>query len=110
MTDQILVTQSSAPKTVFETNEVQRLKVTGMRGPKGDTGPKGNDGTSGGSYVHNQSALSATWTIIHNLGYNPNVTTQDSSGTTIEGNLVHIDTNSLTISFSAASSGVAYLS
>lgn len=110
MTEQILVTQSSAPKTVFETNEVQRLKVTGMRGPKGDTGPKGDDGTPGGSFIHNQSALSATWTIVHNLGFNPNVTAQDSGGSTIEGNVVYTDSNNLTITFSAASSGVAYLS
>lgn len=110
MTEKIIVKQSSTPKIVVEENDVQRINVTGMRGPKGDTGAKGDDGTPGGSYVHNQSALSATWTIIHDLNFNPNVTSQDSGGSTIEGNVVYIDSNSLTITFSAASSGVAYLS
>lgn len=110
MTNQIVVTQSSTPSIVVEENNVQLVNVTGMRGPKGDTGAKGDDGTPGGSFIHNQSALSATWTINHNLNFNPNVTAQDSSGSTIEGNVVYINSNSLTITFSVASSGIAYLS
>jgi hypothetical protein len=110
MTDKIVVVQSSTPSIVVEENNAQLVNVTGMVGPKGDTGPKGDDGTPGGSYTHNQSALSATWTINHDLNFNPNVTAQDSGGSTIEGNVEYINSNSLTITFSAASSGVAYLS
>jgi hypothetical protein len=110
MTDKIVVVQSSTPSIVVEENNAQLLNVTGMVGPKGDKGDKGDDGTPGGSYTHNQSALSAVWTINHNLNFNPNVIAQDSSGGTIEGNVDFTSINSLTITFSVASSGTAYLS
>jgi hypothetical protein len=62
------------------------------------------------SYTHNQNAVSNSWVINHNLGFKPNVTVQDSAGTTYEGEINHTSANSLTVSFSAAFSGKAYLS
>lgn len=62
------------------------------------------------SYFHDQTAALSTWEIIHNLNFKPNVTVFDSAGDTVEGNVVHTDTSSLTISFSAAISGSAVLS
>jgi len=62
------------------------------------------------SYAHNQSATSDTWTITHNLGYNPNVVVKDSAGNIIEGDISYNDTSSLTITFSVGTSGFAYLS
>lgn len=62
------------------------------------------------SYVHNQGAPASTWVVVHNLNVFPNVTVEDSSGTTVEGELVHDNTNQLTLTFSAAFSGVAYCS
>jgi hypothetical protein len=62
------------------------------------------------AYVHNQGAASAAWTIPHNLGWYPNVTIQDSSGSTVEGEIVYSNPNTITVTFSAAFAGVAYLS
>ena len=62
------------------------------------------------AYTHNQNAVSNSWVINHNLGFKPNVTVQDSAGTTYEGEINHTSANSLTVSFSAAFSGKAYLS
>lgn len=62
------------------------------------------------AYTHNQNAVSNSWVINHNLGFRPNVTVQDSAGTTYEGEIHHTSANSLTVSFSAAFSGKAYLS
>lgn len=62
------------------------------------------------SYTHTQNAVSNSWVINHNLGFKPNVTVQDSAGTTYEGEINHTSANSLTVSFSAAFSGKAYLS
>lgn len=62
------------------------------------------------AYNHVQNAASDTWTINHNLKFLPNVTAFDSSGTQVEGNVVHSSTNSLTIEFSASISGNAVLS
>jgi len=62
------------------------------------------------AYTHTQGAASASWVITHNLGWNPNVTVQDSALTTVEGNVNYTNANSLTITFSGAFSGKAYLS
>lgn len=62
------------------------------------------------SYHHIQNSASSTWTINHNLHFLPNVTVFDSGGTQVEGNIVHTNVNSLTISFSAAIAGNAILS
>ena len=62
------------------------------------------------SYVHNQSATSSSWTIVHNLGYNPSVVVKDSAQNIIEGDVSYNDSNSLTVTFSVGTSGYAYLS
>jgi len=76
-----------------------------------DAGGGGGGGTTGPiAYVHNQDTVAASWLIEHNLGFFPNVTVIDSSGATVEGDVAHVDNNTLTIQFSGAFTGVAYLS
>jgi hypothetical protein len=113
---------------------VVTTEIIGPQGPVGETGPVGEGVAPGGqanqilikesnndydtswtdlpkiSYVHNQSATSSQWTIVHNLGFNPNVTTKDSAGNVIEGDISYNSTSSLTINFSVGTSGYAYLS
>lgn len=62
------------------------------------------------SYEHTQGVSSDSWVITHNLGFKPNVTVVDSAGTIYEGEITYTNSNSLTVSFSAAFSGKAYLS
>jgi hypothetical protein len=62
------------------------------------------------SYTHTQSAASAQWVIVHNLGFKPNVTTFNSAGDIVEGHIIHNSVNQLTMQFSAAFSGTAQLS
>ena len=79
-------------------------------------GVSGGGGGSGGgtqvlSFVHNQSTVAATWTVNHNLGWYPNVTVLDSAGgTVVEGDVAHLTTNQLRLTFSGAFTGQAYLS
>jgi len=61
------------------------------------------------SYSHEQSSASASWTITHNLGKYPSVTVVDSSGREVMGEVTHNSTNQITIGFSAAFSGYAYM-
>ena len=61
------------------------------------------------SFVHNESPASDMWTITHNLGKYPSVTIVDSANDEVEGNVNHISINQLTITFSAAFSGKAFL-
>lgn len=62
------------------------------------------------SYQHTQSAASSTWTIAHNLGFMPNVTVVDSGGNLVEANVTYTSTAVLSVTFSSALSGIAYLS
>jgi len=107
----------------------------GVHGTQGATGAQGVQGTSGVAgaaldttddlvegvtnkyftvgrvaYTHTQGVASATWTINHNLGFYPNLTVVDSGGTIYEGEITYTNTVSLTVTFSAAFSGKAYLS
>jgi hypothetical protein len=59
--------------------------------------------------VFTQSILSALWTIVHNLGKYPSVEVVDSGGTVIIPDIVYVDTNTVTASFAAATSGKAYI-
>lgn len=61
-------------------------------------------------FVFNQTIASNLWTINHNLGFVPNVFTQDTTGKDIEGLVEPINDHTLTISFSQPVAGTAYLS
>jgi hypothetical protein len=82
----------------------------GATGATGPTGPTGPAGPSGSAYVHTQNAVSSTWNITHNLGVYPNVTTTDITGFVIEGETTYPNVNTVTVTFSIASTGFAYLS
>lgn len=62
------------------------------------------------AYHHNQGAAGTEWFVEHNLGFYPNVTTMDSAGSTVEGELAHLSKYSLRVTFSVPISGDAYLS
>lgn len=82
----------------------------GEIGPEGPEGPQGPQGTSGGIYTHNQSSASATWTIAHNLGYPPAITTVDSADTQMFGDLQYLDLNNAQVDFATPRTGYAYCS
>lgn len=65
---------------------------------------------SAGSYIHNQSTSSATWTITHNLGFYPSVSVVDSGGNYVVGDVTYVSLNVVSIAFSSAFGGKAYLS
>jgi hypothetical protein len=89
--------------------------VPGPEGPQGDPGPEGPEGDPGppgpiaGTYVHTQSVPSALWLINHGLPYTPNVTVVDSAGSQVEGDVTYVG-GTVSVGFSAAFGGVAYLS
>jgi len=79
----------------------------GLPGPQGPAGPAG---VSGGFLTFTQNAVSTSWTINHSLGYYPNITTTDSSGTVIDGTISYPSLTTVLVTFSIATSGFAYLS
>jgi hypothetical protein len=86
------------------------VEVSDPVGPPGPPGPPGPSGVGSATMTHIQLAASTVWTITHNFGYKPNVTCFENDDVEIEGTLVHIDNNSLTITYSVLVSGYAILS
>lgn len=60
-------------------------------------------------YLHDQSVASDIWNISHGLNKYPSVTSTDSLNNQVIGEVLYNDLNSLTITFSGAFSGKAYL-
>jgi len=67
----------------------------------------GGNGDKNFTYI--QSTSAAVWTITHNLGKRPSISVVDSAGTNVIGEVNHTNNNELTITFSAAFKGTAYL-
>jgi hypothetical protein len=61
-------------------------------------------------YVHTQASAATTWSITHNLKFYPNVSIVDSALSHVIGEVTYINENSLTVSFTSAFSGKAFLS
>lgn len=81
----------------------------GATGATGATGPQGPAGNGDLTYVHNQISSSTTWTVAHNFGKFPSVVIIDSGGSVVIGDILYVDDNNLTITFSAAFGGKAYI-
>jgi len=64
----------------------------------------------GKSFVYTQNPAATVWVIIHNMGYVPNVFTEDENGNDILGVITIINNNELTITFNSHIAGKAYLS
>lgn len=61
------------------------------------------------TYIHNQQQSTSSWEIEHNLDRFPSVEVVDSAGSVVIGNIVYVDENNITITFSAPFTGKAYL-
>jgi hypothetical protein len=75
----------------------------------GPQGPAGAFSPGNVAYTHTQSVSSATWTINHNLGFNPVAVALDSAGTQCEGAITYPSVNQMVITFTGAFTGVAYI-
>jgi hypothetical protein len=61
------------------------------------------------TYVHNQIAASAEWVVAHNLNRYPSVTVVDTGNNTVGGDIIYNSLNVLTVTFSSAFSGKAFI-
>lgn len=85
---------------VFVTEDVVSVVSVGTQGPAGP-------GQT--TYTHNQNSASATWVIAHDLGRHPSVVVIDSAGSVIIPDVQYDSAYQVTVRFSAAFSGKAYL-
>lgn len=95
-------------EVVDENNEVQVL-VTEDVVSVVTVGTQGPAGPAQTTYTHNQASASATWVITHNLGRHPSVVVIDSAGSAIISDVQYDSEYQVTVRFSAAFSGKAYL-
>jgi hypothetical protein len=114
MEDTVISTNEEQPVVVrVSDSEPNRVNITvtgeGPAGIQGDPGPQGPPGVGDANYAFTQGAPSASWHVVHNLGKHPSVTVLDSSNSEIEGDITYTNANELTINFSGAFSGVAYM-
>lgn len=117
----VLVVEQVTTDVVVETVEFSlEVAAEGVQGPPGPAGadstvpgppgPPGAPGSAPQAYMHDQGAPSDTWTIVHNLGYRPNIYCEDSAGTGIMGDIDHPDLNTSVVTFAFSSGGKAYCS
>lgn len=113
--EKTIVISGSVQKTTVKVADVGNSGPTGPTGATGPTGPTGPQGASvfaaAGTYIHTQSSASATWTVVHNLGYFPGgVSVVDSAGSKVYGDVTHTSVNQLVINFTAGFGGKVYIS
>ncbi len=84
--------------------------------PQGAVSTVGNNvislapfGSGSFEYVEDFSLATTTWVINHNLGKYPSVSTVDSAGSIINGAITYNNENKITVVFTSATSGKAYL-
>ena len=69
--------------------------------------------TSGGgpspaiSYTHTQGVASSSWTVNHNLGYKPVVSTYTTGGLEFIAEVLHISDNQFTVTLASPLAGYA---
>jgi hypothetical protein len=61
------------------------------------------------TYVFSQNTPSTTWEITHNLGKFPSITVIDTGNTVVNGEYNYTSNIKVTLNFSAAFAGKAYL-
>lgn len=92
---------------------IQTVMLVDAKGvPIDFTNLGGGGGSTGGStqtYSYPFVTPEAVWTINHNLNRYPTVTTVDELGAQIHGDVVYVDSNTITITFADAFAGTAYL-
>jgi hypothetical protein len=85
---------------VERTSRLERTIANGM---------VGGSSVSDKTYEHTQGVPGSVWTIVHGLDKHPSVTVFDSAGSEVGGDVAYLDLNTVTVTFTAPFSGVAYL-
>jgi hypothetical protein len=76
-----------------------------VQGPPGPAGVLSN-----ASFTHTQAVASDTWTVNHNLGFRPAVSTLSVGGKEMLAEVIHTSVNQFIAYFDAPTSGIAICS
>lgn len=94
----VIITEDT-PNTVIINQDAPNQVVVRLGGSAGNTR----------RHVHTQSSPSTLWTIAHSLGGKPSVMVVDTADTVVIGEVKYVSSTQITVEFTAAFSGYAYL-
>jgi hypothetical protein len=85
-----------APPSIVAIEQPPEVTVLALA----EQGPPGRPGIdAGSSYVHQQVSPSPNWVINHNLGFRPTVSLLSVGGVEIEGEIIHVSENIVSVFF-----------
>ena len=104
----LLEPPKSQIQVILDGPEYQDVMVITSGGPPGPPGPPGPAGSA--PYEHHQIAAAASWTVVHNLGYRPNVWLfiDSAPDELVHTDVTYIDDNTVYVEWPSPESGWAY--
>lgn len=100
---------SNVPNQVYINQDTANQVLVNQEAPNLVTVRANSGAANTRRYEHTQSQAATTWIITHTLGGKPSVTIVDSADTHVFGDVTYNSTSQITVNFSAAFSGKAYL-
>jgi len=100
---------SNVPNNVIVYEDSANLVTVNQDAPNQVVVRLGIAGSNSRRHVHTQASPSTTWVINHTLGGKPSVTVVDTADTVVIGEVTYNSNSQVTVEFTAAFSGYAYL-
>lgn len=100
---------SNIPNNVIVNEDTPNTVIINQDAPNQVVVRLGVPGAVTRRHVHTQASPSTTWIINHALGGKPSVTVVDSADTMVIGEVTYNSNTQVTVTFTAAFSGYAYL-
>ena len=100
---------SNIPNQVYVNEDTPNQVLVNQDAPNLVTVRAGSSTSNTRRHVFEQGQAAATWVITHTLGGKPSVTIVDSADTHVFGEVTYNSNSQITVTFSAAFSGKAYL-
>lgn len=100
---------SNVPNNVIVNEDTPNTVIINQDAPNQIVVRIGGAGGNTRRHVHTQASPSTTWVINHTLGGKPSVSVVDSADTMVVGEVTYNSNSQVTVEFTAAFSGYAYL-
>lgn len=100
---------SNVPNNVIVNEDTPNTVIVNQDAPNQVVVRLGSAAGNTRRYVHSQASPSTTWVITHSLGGKPSVTVVDTADTMVVGEVTYNSNTQVTVEFTAAFSGYAYL-
>ena len=100
---------SNVPNQVYINQDTANQVIVNQDSPNLVTVRANSGAANTRRHEHTQGTAATSWVITHTLGGKPSVTIVDSADTHVVGDVIYNSTTQITVNFSAAFSGKAYL-